>query len=231
MPLVFLLSVDSSGIVIGQFLFDYVTDVQCWTTMNRINTRKAANIVSFGLNAPAVALITFLVLLAGKNTSRFWPDFIVTASFGIILPLLILYYLRKRGVIADFFASNKRGRLIPFVGAIASYVVGTAVLLLVGASPIIIAVMFCYFGNSFVMMVITLKWKISIHTSGITGPATALVYLQGFVWSPFFLLAIPVGWARMKLGAHTLDQVIAGAVLTIATTWLQLEILLNHIFV
>jgi hypothetical protein len=167
------------------------------------NARKAAELISLGLNAPVVALITFLALLVAGNTSRFWLDMLVTATFGTVVPLAVLYYLAKCRIIIDCYDSGRGTRWVPFVGALVSYLVGTVVLLLVGASSIVVAVMFCYLGNSFVMVIITLKWKISIHASGIAGPATALVYSLGVVWSPFFLLVILVGWAR-RGWEHTL---------------------------
>jgi len=77
------------------------------------------------------------------------------------------------------------------------------------------------------MMLINLKWKISIHASGITGPATFLFYSFGMIAIPFFLLVLPVGWARLRLNAHTPAQVLAGATLTVAITWIQLKTYLH----
>ena len=76
------------------------------------------------------------------------------------------------------------------------------------------------------MMLISQKWKISIHPSGITGPATALIYSLGVGASPLLRLVVPIDWVRINLNVHTLVQVSAGALLTIASTWLQLEIYL-----
>jgi membrane-associated phospholipid phosphatase len=78
-------------------------------------------------------------------------------------------------------------------------------------------------------MVITLKWKISIHASGITGPFTALVYLLGAVMLPLLLVVIPVAWARVELKAHTIMQVTVGAVLSCALTWVQMSFYLHRL--
>jgi membrane-associated phospholipid phosphatase len=87
--------------------------------------------------------------------------------------------------------------------------------------------MLCYLGNTVVMMFITLRWKISVHASGIAGPSTALVYLLGAIAAPLLLLAVPVGWARIKLGAHTILQVIGGASLTFLITWIQIGVYMS----
>ena len=92
------------------------------------------------------------------------------------------------------------------------------------APTIIIALMLCYACNTVIMLLITLRWKISIHASGVAGPATALVYSMGVWAAAFFILLVPVGWARVQLKAHTPWQVFAGALVTAIATWLQLKI-------
>lgn len=99
-------------------------------------------------------------------------------------------------------------------------------MVLLAAPREIIALMACYSVNTLVMMLISLKWKISIHASGISGPFTFLVYVLGTVFLPLYLLILPVGWARIELRAHSLSQVLAGFLLTILLTWLQLAIYL-----
>lgn len=118
------------------------------------------------------------------------------------------------------------GRTPQFTLAIGSYIVGSILLSEVGAPRSVIALMVCYFGNSIVMMLVSLRWRISVHASGVTGPGTILAYVLGPSWLPFFLLTIPVGWARVRQGTHTPLQVVTGALLTVLTTWLQMKLLL-----
>lgn len=169
--------------------------------------------------------------MLAHGTVNCWFHMATAIFFGTVLPLTILYCLSKGKIIPDFYASERETRAKPFIGAMTSYVLGTLVLLLSKAAPIIIACMFCYFGNSLAMMLISLKWKISIHTSGISGPGVVLIYSFGAPWFLFMLLLLPVGWARIRLGAHTLEQVLAGTLVTAATTWLQLEIILTYFLV
>jgi membrane-associated phospholipid phosphatase len=77
------------------------------------------------------------------------------------------------------------------------------------------------------MMFISLRWKISVHASGIAGPSTALIYAFGVMAAPLLLLALPVAWARVKLGAHTILQVALGVLLTILITWIQMRVYLS----
>ena len=185
--------------------------------------------ISLLMNAPIFALITFLLLLLSRNTPNFLQILTTVLLFGTIGPLVLVYILSKRGIIPDYYASERETRTIPFFAAALSYLLGALVLSSLAAPVIIVALMLCYGVNTFVMMLINLKWKISIHASGITGPATFLFYTFGMIAIPFFLLVLPVGWARLRLRAHTPAQILAGALLTIAITWFQLKTYLGII--
>jgi len=188
---------------------------------------EMAEVISQVFSAPVVAALTFVVLIVSVKASNLMILIMISLTFGTAVPLILLYLLSRKGIIPDLYASKRESRAIPFIGAILSYLLGAIFLLVTEAPSIVTAVMLCYLGNSLIMMLVTFKWKISIHTSGITGPATALTYFLG-VWALlFFGLAIPVGWARIKLKAHTLTQATAGALLTIVATWLQLGIYLR----
>lgn len=69
-----------------------------------------------------------------------------------------------------------------------------------------------------VMTVITFFWKISLHTATLASIFTAIVVLGGFKFLPFFLTLVPVGWARVLLKKHSINQVIAGVLVSSATT-------------
>jgi len=170
-----------------------------------------------------MAALTFLALLISKGASNSLLLAMISLGFGTVIPLAVLYCLVRRGIIRDMCVSERKSRVVAFAGTILSYLLGGIGLLLARAPSIVTAAMLCYLGNALVLMLISLKWKISVHASGITGPATVLSYSMGMSALVLFGLAIPVGWARTKLGAHTLAQVLAGALLAIVITWLQLE--------
>lgn len=193
---------------------------------NRDVRSKIAELVSRALNAPMIASFTFLVLMLAQRASGFLTVLTIAVTFGAVIPLSIRYLLSKHKPIPNIYASSGEGRTIAFMAAILSYLLGAIALRLAQAPSVVTALMICYLGNSLIMMLVSLKWKISVHASGITGPTTVLVYSLGPAASLLSMLLIPVGWARIKLGAHSLAQVSAGALLTIATTWLQLRLLL-----
>jgi membrane-associated phospholipid phosphatase len=186
---------------------------------------KSASVITLVFNPAVIAAFTFLILLYPlQNIQTFLLLMATCITFGTMVPLVMMLQLTKIGVISDFNVSERKERTKPFVGAAASYLAGGGVLLLMKAPTIIIALMLCYAGNTVIMLLITLRWKISIHASGVAGPTTALVYSIGTWPAVFFILLIPVGWARMRLKAHTPWQILAGALVTAIATWLQLII-------
>jgi membrane-associated phospholipid phosphatase len=186
---------------------------------------RAASVISLAFNPAVTAAFTFLILLYPLQSIQTFLSLLATCvTFGTMIPLVMMYQLTKRGLISDFNVSVRQERTKPFVGAAASYLAGSSALLLFKAPTIIIALMLCYAGNTVIMLLITLRWKISIHASGVAGPTTALVFSIGWWAAAFFILLIPVGWARMQLRAHTPWQIFAGALVAAIATWLQLKI-------
>jgi hypothetical protein len=80
-----------------------------------------------------------------------------------------------------------------------------------------------------VVMLITSKWKISIHTTGLTGPVAALIMLLGPIGAIFGLIYPLLIWSRFTLKKHTMIQAIAGGVfgfvMTVVEAYLYMDIL------
>lgn len=193
--------------------------------------QRVAQFVSAALNAPFIALVTFIPLILSHKSSSAPLLIIVTTFFGSALPLASIFYMAKKGIIPDIYASDRRTRVKPFLGAMASYLLGVTTLLFLDAPRGVTALMATYLVNAAILLIVTLAWKISIHASGVTGPVTALVFELGAKMLPFFLLALPVAWARLELRAHNLKQVVAGTLLTTGLTWLQMSLYTNYLLV
>jgi membrane-associated phospholipid phosphatase len=73
-------------------------------------------------------------------------------------------------------------------------------------------------------MLITFWWKISLHASSVASAVTLLATLYGTVVLPAYLLVVAVGWSRVVLRRHTIAQVVAGTLLSIALTILIVTI-------
>ena len=194
-----------------------------------MNKKRLATFISAAMNAPLIAILTFLPLILTQRHDN--PNLIIaiTTLFGAVLPLSSTYYLVRKGIIPDIYASDRSTRTEPFLWAMASYLMGVTALLWYNAPFAVTALMACYFVNAIVMLMITLSWKISIHMVGVMGPLTALMFQLGTKIAPLMLLLLPVAWARLELKAHNKKQIAAGAVVSSLLTWVQMVFYVNFL--
>ena len=190
-----------------------------------------AESISALMNAPLITLVTFIPLVMKYGNGNSLNLIAVTGFFGCVLPIISVLVLLKMNLISDFYATERSERFVPFLTTIFSYLLGTIYLIIIQAPGPITALMACYMVNGIILALITLKWKISIHASGVTSPITALVYLLGVRLAPLFVLVLPVIWARLELNAHSKMQLTAGALLSTVLTWFQMAWYVQHIFI
>ncbi|MBO5841203.1 MAG: hypothetical protein J6Q86_07305, partial [Methanobrevibacter sp.] len=153
-----------------------------------------------------------------------WTQFIITELisliFASILPMAItLYWAKKLNTDKDI--SNREDRFVPLIVGILSYLVGFAIALTLGVSNFLTVLILCYAVNTFIVLLITYKWKISIHTTGLTGPVAALIMLLGPLGAIVGLLYPVLIWSRFTLKKHTMAQAIAGGVFGLVMTVLE----------
>lgn len=137
---------------------------------------------------------------------------LLAAFFVCVLPLAYVLAMVKLGRITDHHVSDRRQRTPLLLLALASVVAGLAVLQGIGG-PVSVAVMIiALIGGIGVLAVVSAFWKMSGHASAISAAAVITVLMFGPAWLPVLLLVPAVGWSRIALRAHTLAQVIVGAV-------------------
>ncbi|NIQ07174.1 MAG: phosphatase PAP2 family protein [Candidatus Korarchaeota archaeon] len=188
--------------------------------------KQIANVITYVSQAPIVAIFSFLSLTLITLPQNSCGIVVTSFLFAGLIPITTIHLLSKKDIKSSLrLAREKRKK--PFMVGIISYFLGFLLLYLLGAPSIISALMFCYCTNTIVMAIINQFWKISVHASGIAGPVTAVFFhFQSLLFTPLFLLIIPVGWSRLTVKAHTILQVAAGALITIVITWIQLSILI-----
>lgn len=194
------------------------------TAADRRKRRWATTISNLTI-PPVIAVFAFVLInyTVSKGLS-FIALTLLTTLFAAVMPLGILVLWRRRTDARDIDIPLREERGRPLLLAAVSYVVGTAILLLVRAPPLVTTVLFAYGLGTFIIFFINLRWKISIHTMAIAGPTTVLVFVFG-AWGVLLgLLLPPVTWSRVYLKKHTLAQalagIVAGVALTVIAMWL-----------
>ena len=190
---------------------------------------KIANIISTINNPPIICIPLFLIIsliLADGDINKFLILEAISIIFATVLPLaIILGWARKLGTDKDI--SNRTDRFVPMIVGVVSYFIGFLVSLLLGVDIFMSILLLCYTVNTFIMMLITTRWKISIHTTGLSGPVGALIVLVGF-WGALIGLMYPILiWSRVTLKKHTLAQAIAGGALGFFLTVIDIFLILN----
>lgn len=183
--------------------------------MNRL---KVAEAISTFTNPPIICIPLFLIIciiLSFENGVFNLSEFIVleliSLVFASILPMaIILYWVKKLDTDSDI--SNREDRFTPLVVGIVSYFIGFLVSFFIGADHFLTALLLCYCVNTGVVLLITSKWKISVHTTGLSGPVGALILLLGPLGALFAILYPILIWSRVTLNKHTMAQAIAGGV-------------------
>ena len=179
---------------------------------------KIAKTISTFTNPPIICIPLFFLIclvLSFENGTFDFSKFIVleliSLIFASILPMAIIVYWAKK-LDTDSDISNREDRFTPLIVGIVSYFIGFLVSLILNLDNFMTVLLLCYSINTGVVLLITSKWKISVHTTGLSGPVGALILLLGPFGALFGILYPLLIWSRVTLNKHTLAQAICGGV-------------------
>lgn len=144
---------------------------------------------------------------------------LIVAAFNLVVPAILVWMLKKMGVVHDLGLNERRERLVPYLITVAC-MGATAFFMWYKGAPLWVAMFFA--GGALaglVNAVVNLRWKISAHAAGVAGIVALLVRIikdgypepAAMVWLVVSILAAGLlGSARIWLGRHTVWQVLAG---------------------
>jgi membrane-associated phospholipid phosphatase len=138
---------------------------------------------------------------------------ILILSIGPFVP--VAYSVKTKRTDLDISDRNKRASI--YVISMIAYSVGVMVFWATD-NKIMFVLSVAYLCVGFALMLITFAWKVSAHAAATAGMATALWLVLGVWMLPVYVLAVLTIWARVRLGAHTILQALAGAILSIVIT-------------
>jgi membrane-associated phospholipid phosphatase len=137
----------------------------------------------------------------------------LAALFVGVLPYLAIRLLLRAGrITGDHHVPERRERALPIALALVSIVVGLVLLAALGAPAAVTTFGLVTVAVVVAVGVVNLAWKLSGHAAVVATCAVVVLIAYG-PWS--LLVSAPVllwtGWSRVRLGAHTPAQVVAGA--------------------
>ena len=143
-----------------------------------------------------------------------------TCVFSLILPLLSVFILLFKKKIDSLEMPKKEERFLPILFASIWMILGFYFMKeIFSYAPIMKSI---YLGAIYVMLIallITKKWKISLHMLAIGGATGVLIMLEFLFGQNLMLLLITIlisgilGYSRLSLKAHSLNQIYAGFIL------------------
>ncbi|MFH0986773.1 MAG: hypothetical protein V1911_01850 [Candidatus Micrarchaeota archaeon] len=145
-------------------------------------------------------------------------QYAVAVFFTGLLPTSIIYYSYKKGRIDINYSDRiKRKKFYALVELF--YSAAALILIYLNAHDLAYLAV-CYAVVNIAMFAINWKWKISAHTAGSAGPATAAVLVFGPVWAVLYFIPLFFIYLRHKQKAHTYAQLAAGIAVAVVVTYL-----------
>lgn len=144
---------------------------------------------------------------------------IIIFGIDVAVPMLLIYILKKFGMIDDVGLNGRKERLIPYIITIICYLISGWFVWFKGA-PVWLSLFFV--GGALaggINLLVNFAWKISAHSAGIAGIVALLIMIvregsprpEIFGWIiASIVVAGLLGTARVWLGRHTVWQVLAG---------------------
>lgn len=190
---------------------------------------RTAELISRFLAPHYVTAVLLVVLgLADPDSRRRGIMWVLALGLPTILGIAyILNRELRKGGISDWHISKRQERLrpVPLLLAFLGTGIPLAVLILLDGPKLFLAASLSGFILVVVNMLITIRWKISQHVSGIALGALLVTSTLGYWVFPVLFLIPLVAWARVKIGAHTVMQTVAGGITGLAVTVITLRLL------
>lgn len=200
------------------------------TVASEINWSPRTGYILSRFLGPNYVLVPLIFILgicdpASWQQGLLWSG--IVGMVGIGVPLGTIYHEVRQGRISDWHISNRSERLHPrIVAATMIAAIGPVLLLALFHGPrlLLVACLSALF-LAVTNLLITVVWKISQHVSGVAATATLITAALGMWISPILLLIPLVAWARVKVGAHTVGQTLAGGFVGVTIPLLTLRLL------
>jgi membrane-associated phospholipid phosphatase len=136
----------------------------------------------------------------------------ISAIALLILPPTIYFYFRLfRGHYSDDDISQRSQRNGLYFFALGTVILASLALYALSVPAIFLRLIGASIGTLVICMAINFVWKVSVHSASIATLATlSTKFLPVPVWISLWIIAVALGWARIRTGNHTIGQVLAG---------------------
>lgn len=155
--------------------------------------------------------------------------FIITilVVFTITLPVITALLFKLFGLIDSVFMKTTKERMWPFIITLIWYCMGYQLFNKIQVPQSLNLLMIGTISVISVAIIITIRWKISIHMLGIGGVIGAIIGIsQRFQFDHslllivLFLFAGLIGYSRLKTKSHNFQQIYIGFIIGLVIEWI-----------
>lgn len=186
---------------------------------------NVANTVSQLFNPPCLSAAGFFLVAYLQATPAAWAWATFYNITAVLLPVLYVAQLVWGGKATDLHLPHRQERLRPLLLSILFSGFAAIILWFGQAAPLFITLAIANLLQLVLIFLITLQWKISVHSAAAAG----LAVLGWVVWPETAVFLVPlipfIAWSRVYLRRHTLSQTIAGTLLGAGITYALLTFL------
>jgi membrane-associated phospholipid phosphatase len=150
-------------------------------------------------------------------------SFIICLVIMVILPVSPIVLEAWRGKV-DLDVSDRASRTKFFIFSILCYVLAFVVYRYYECH-IMSTLAAAYFSVTLGVLLVSVRWKISVHGAGVGGPGAALIYVYGLLALGVVIVWAIVIYSRITLKQHTATQSIAGVSIAVAISWVTYVLL------
>jgi len=164
---------------------------------------------------PMMALAGLIVTATLLPSEGVWRWIAIYTVCAIGIPMGYLGYLLRQGRISDMDVTLREQRARPLIVTL-SGLLAAELLFVMGGAPLPFRILAgASLAQAVLVFLITLQWKISMHTSTAAGMAVLILSVAGLAAAPVAISVPLIAWSRIKLRRHTLMQTLAGICLGI----------------
>lgn len=190
-----------------------------------MSLHRFASLISWVISPIIVAPAAyFLVACFGfRDDPARWDYLLVLFLASTIVPILLIYGLKKIGKVSDYNITFREQRFLPLLVMVGVNFLGYELMQQLEAPRIFTGILLFNAVNTVLILLITLQWKISVHLLTLAS-SIALLYLQFGAVAFWLLLLVPVlMWSRVYLKAHTFMQTLVGSIIGFLVMYAELK--------
>ncbi len=184
-----------------------------------------ASLISWVISPIVVAPAAyFLISCFGfSDDPARWYYLLVLFLASTIVPVLLIYGLKKIGKVSDYNITFREQRFLPLLVMVGVNFLGYELMQQIEAPRIFTGILLFNAVNTVLILLITLQWKISVHLLTLAS-SIALLYLQFGAVAFWLLFLVPVlMWSRVYLKAHTFMQTLVGSLIGFLSMYAELK--------